>query len=114
MITVKNLTNSPYDLQTVSGLVRLPAFGEVSGEFAGDYVQLLEASMAVKVIDALAARDPLDHDGDGRKGGSKPAEPAGDVLQRLRDEYAELTGSKPHHLWKEMRLQSEIDKALEA
>ena len=33
-----------------------------------------------------------------------------DGLQSLRDEYAELKGEKPHHLWKEDRLKEEIEK----
>lgn len=113
MVTVKNLTNSPYDLQTTKGFVRLPAFGEVSGDFTGDYLQLLEASMAVKVI-ASPARDPLDHDGDGRKGGSKSSSEADDATLKLRAEYKELTGKDADGRWKADRIQSEIDKALEA
>lgn len=114
MATVKNLTNSPFDLPTVSGTVRLPAFGEAEGEFTGDYLQLLEASMAVKVVDAPASTvDPLDHDGDGKKGGSQPASDADDEVLRLRAEYTDLTDKKPHHLWRAERLQTEIDKALE-
>lgn len=58
--------------------------------------------------------DPLDHDHGGRKGGSKPATEAPEIVQRLRDEYTELTGKKPHHLWKAERIQAEIDKALES
>lgn len=49
MRTITNLTNSPYDLESAEGPVRLPAFGEVTGEFSGEYLELLEASMAVRV-----------------------------------------------------------------
>lgn len=110
MTTVKNLTNSPYDLQAKGGFVRLPAFGEVSGEFTGDYLQLLEASLAVKVLNAPTARDPLDHDGDGKKGGSKPA-PDRD-LDDLRAQYEELFGEAPDKRWGAPRLQSAIDEEL--
>lgn len=78
---IRNLTNSPYDLQSTDGPVRLPAFGEVEGEFAGAYVELLAASRAVEIVDGEPVkRDPLDHDGDGRRGGSLP----GDQSTRAR------------------------------
>ncbi len=32
-----------------------------------------------------------------------------DDIEALRAEYTELTGEKPHHLWKEARLRSEIE-----
>lgn len=98
MITVKNLTNSPYDLQTTKGLVRLPAFGEVSGEFTGDYLQLLEASMAVKVLNAS----------------SKSADGDRDEIARLRAEYQGLLGKRPFPGWGAEELQKRIDEALAA
>lgn len=36
-----------------------------------------------------------------------------DELQALKDEYLELSGKKPHHLWKEPRLKEEIAKLKE-
>ena len=107
-----NRTNSPFDLQAVGGKVALPANGEVVAEFDADYLDLLRAARIVAV--ELVVRDPLDHDGDGRKGGSLPASAANDEVKRLRAEYTDLTGKRPHHLWKAPRLQSEIDTALEA
>ncbi|MBN7804902.1 hypothetical protein JZX86_05925 [Agrobacterium rosae] len=108
MVTVKNLTNSPFDLIGVDGAVRLPAFGEVTGEFEQTYVDLLEASMAVSV-----SKDahPLDHDGDGKKGGSKPAEES-DELTKLRSDYAEVVGKRPYHGWTAEELQEKIDAKL--
>lgn len=93
MVTVKNLTNSPYDLMGKGGTVRLPAFGEVSGEFTCDYLQLLEASMAVKVIET-------------------PNDAAEGDLARLRAEYTDLTGKKPFGGWGAEELQKRIDTAL--
>ena len=49
MYKIKNLTNSPYDLQCADGPVRLPAFGEIEGDFCDDYLDLLRASGAVSV-----------------------------------------------------------------
>lgn len=67
MHKVRNLTNSPFDLNTTTGKVVLPAFGEVEADFEPNYLQMLRQARTVDVID-----HPLDHDGDGRKGGSKP------------------------------------------
>ena len=111
MVTVKNLTNSPYDLPSTKGMIRLPAFGEVSGDFSGDYLQLLEASMTVKVIEGQLKRDPLDHDEDGKKGGSKPAEHS-DELAKLRADYADIVGKKPYHGWSAEELRAKIDASL--
>lgn len=118
MVTVKNLTNSPYDLETTAGFARLPAFGELTrptkdepGEFTGDYLQLLEASMAVQVLAAPSKSDPLDHDGDGQKGGSKPAEES-DELTKLRADYLDVMGKRPYHGWTAEQLQEKIDAHL--
>jgi hypothetical protein len=70
MHKIKNLTNSPFDLNTVDGKVVLPAFGEIEADFDPGYLQMLRKARTVEVSD-----HPLDHDGDGKKGGVKPAEP---------------------------------------
>lgn len=111
MVTVKNLTPSPYDIQTVDGFERLPAYGEVTAEFTGDYLQLLESSMAVQVLDAPSKPDPLDHDGDGKKGGSKSADES-DELTRLRADYLEVVGKRAYHGWDAAELQEKIDAKL--
>jgi len=49
MTKIINLTGSPHDLQSKSGVVRLPAFGEVAGEFSGEYLEILRASGSVTV-----------------------------------------------------------------
>lgn len=48
-VKLTNLTNSPYDLQSKNGPVRLPALGTVTGEFEGAYLDLLEIGGSVKV-----------------------------------------------------------------
>ncbi len=47
-VTIKNLTNSPFDLE---GGVRLPAMGEVTEDFSDDYIGLLKASPGVELVD---------------------------------------------------------------
>lgn len=113
MHKIVNRTSSPFDLQSMTGKVVLPAFGEVTAAFDAGYLDLLRAARTVDVKPTGKA-NPLDHDGDGKKGGSLPADAADAEIQRLRAEYTDLTGKKPHHLWKAGRLQSEIDKVLEA
>ncbi len=108
MVKVINLTNSPYDLQGVDGAIRIPAMGEVEGEFQDEYLALLEASMAVKIVQES---DPLDHDKDGKKGGSKSV-PEDDQLKKLRDDYQEVFGKKAYHGWDAKTLQEKIDAKL--
>lgn len=92
MITVKNLTNSPFDLQSPKGTVRLPAFGQVSGEFNGEYLQLLKASLAVEVIEKT--------------------EDSADGLVKLRADYFEFFGKRAYHGWSAEELQEKIDAKL--
>lgn len=68
MHKIKNLTNSPFDLNAVDGKVLLPAFGEVEADFAPDYLAMLRKARTVDVLP-----HPLDHDDNGVKGGAKPA-----------------------------------------
>ncbi|RWX78268.1 hypothetical protein EPK99_06445 [Neorhizobium lilium] len=105
MVKVMNLTNSPYDLQGKEGVIRLPAMGEAEGDFQDDYLALLEASMAVRII------DPLDHDHDGKKGGSKAPDESAE-LTKLRADYHEIVGKKAYHGWDAAELQEKIDAKL--
>ena len=57
------------------------------------------------------ARDTLDHDGDGRKGGApKPADDAGE-LATLRAEYEAKLGKKPFMGWSADELTKRIAEA---
>ena len=109
MVTVKNLTNSPYDLPTVDGFVRLPAFGEVDGDFTDDYVHLLESSMAVKIMKAEEKSSPKRNNAAKSAKAAKSVDPA---LTKLRKDYAELTGKKPFGGWGAEELQKRIDTVL--
>lgn len=50
---IRNLTPGPFDIESLHGIVRLPALESVSGEFDDDYLVLLEACGMVE-IEALA------------------------------------------------------------
>ena len=111
--TLKNQSGFPLDVPTIAGPVILPAYGEVIAELDALNAEVMRQSPYVELVEGDQV-DPLDHDGDGRKGGS--AAPAGDAdeLKRLRAEYTDLAGKKPFAGWKADRLQSEIDKLLVA
>lgn len=51
-LTIRNLTNSPFDLE--NGL-HLPAMGEVTEEFTNEYAALLQASPGVEAVSAPVA-----------------------------------------------------------
>lgn len=101
MKKITNLTNSPYDLQGVDGPVRLPAFGSVEGEFSGEYLDLLAASMAVRVEDADAPAPGAAED----LQGVAAAEPAD-----ARAEYESLAGKPADKRWSDKRVAEEIAK----
>ncbi|WP_047219130.1 hypothetical protein [Delftia lacustris] len=117
MKKITNLTNSPYDLQGVDGPVRLPAFGSVEGEFSGEYLGLLAASMAVRVEDAEApasAPEPepepnADEDLQGVDAAAEPAEPAD-----ARAQYEALAGKPADKRWSDKRVAEEIAKLQKA
>jgi hypothetical protein len=58
----------------------------------------------------LIAADPLDHDGDGRRGGS-PKHDAGDDLTAARAAYQEAVGKRPFHGWSIDELNAKIAEA---
>lgn len=49
MHKITNRTNSPFDLQTTTGRVFLPAMGEVAGMFDAAYLEILALAGNVKV-----------------------------------------------------------------
>jgi hypothetical protein len=51
------------------------------------------------------AVDALDHDGDGKKGGSLPVD---EDVKALRAQYRELTGKKPFHGWDAVALREKL------
>lgn len=116
MLTIKNLTNSPHPIVLADGTKAiLPARGRLENvEVHPLYLTAYRSLGYFQITESeTKVADPLDHDGDGKKGGSQPASDADDEVLRLRAEYTDLTDKKPHHLWRAERLQTEIDKALE-
>lgn len=71
--TIKNPLNSPYNVAGEEGQVHIPARGEVTEPFTDMQIHAIRATGYFTVTEAGKKRDPLDHDGDGRKGGA--AEP---------------------------------------
>lgn len=110
-VTIKNLSGIPFDVATLNGPAILPANGEIEADLSAFELEVMRQSPTVQVIEGKAEKkpDPLDHDGDGGKGGSKPAEERG--LDKLRED-AEGLGIKVDQRWGEKRLQAEIDKKL--
>lgn len=72
-------------------------------------------SAGYKIIDIRfkPARDPLDHDGDGRKGGSKAPEGDKEELAALRAEYEAKLGKKPFAGWKADELRKRMAEAVQ-
>lgn len=75
MFKITNLTNSPHDL-----VIRLPAMGTVTADFTPAYLDAMRGlgCFEIEEVGAAAQPDPLDHDGDGHKGGSAPAPASSD------------------------------------
>lgn len=58
MHEIKNLTNSPFDLETLDGPKRLPAMGTVSGNFEPNYLASLQAFGMYEVREVEAPKPP--------------------------------------------------------
>ena len=116
MKKITNLTNSPYDLQGVDGPVRLPAFDSVEGEFSGEYLDLLAASMAVRVEDAEApAPAPASQ--------PEPEPSAAEDLQGVdaaagladaRAQFEAVAGKPADKRWSDKRVAEELAKLQKA
>ena len=67
--TIKNPLNSPYSVAGEKGQVHVPARGEVTDDFSDMQIQAIRDVGYFEVSEGAAKRDPLDHDGDGERGG---------------------------------------------
>jgi len=122
MTKIINRTNSPYDLAGVSGNVRLPAFGEVEGEFSCEYLDILAAGGLVTIEDSTSEPKPSEpvevesHVEPPALSVEAPAaqtaetETPDDDVNTLKEAYRSLSGKEPDKRWAEKRLRSEIDK----
>ena len=88
------------------GIATLPGQPATASEASVDSAEMTTRQFRQKA-------DPLDHDGDGKKGGSKPA-PERSGLDDLRDEYRTVVGSDPDARWGAARIAAEIDKFRDA
>lgn len=110
MLTIKNLTNSPYPVVLADGSKEmLPARGTLENvDVHPQHVSLYRAIGYFQITESGGEPAPL-------KKAKKPKaspEPVDPALAKLRKDYKELTGKKPFGGWKADRLQAEIDKAL--
>lgn len=103
--TLKNISGFPLDIPTASGPVVLPAYGEVIAELGALDAEVMRQSPYVEI--AEGKRDPLDHDDDGKKGGSPKVEQSDD-LAAARAEYTEKMGKRPFHGWDVETLRKKI------
>lgn len=117
MVKIKNLTNSPHDL-----VIRLPAMGSVTAEFAPEYLTAMEGMGYFEITrDEPAPKPQLDHDGDGKAGGVADSSPLTDAEEaelieamsddELRDFIERKAGKAPHPRTGHDKL---VDKAKEA
>ena len=98
MIKIKNLTNTPYELTDVDGKKTIvPAMGEITGKFDGEYLNLLIMCGAFEVVEKQADS-------------KKQANANESSIDDLKSEYHELTGKKPNGKWGAERLLSEVEK----
>ena len=72
--------------------------------------EVMNGRMSVNDARAAIGRDPLDHDGDGRKGDS-PKPEASDELTEVRAEYQRVLGKRPFHGWSVDELREKIAAA---
>lgn len=103
---IKNTSRAPQGVHCVDGLKFIEPGATRTLVVADGYVE------RVKALPFLEAEwvDALDHDADGKKGGSVK-QPADDDLKALRAEYAEKIGKKPFGGWDAETLRAKIAEA---
>lgn len=86
---------------------RDPRYAQLLGKLGYSTRHMVAADDAVT---APAKPHPLEHDGDGRKGGAKAG--AGHDIKDLREQYQEIIGKRPFPGWDADELRKRIDEAL--
>lgn len=82
---------------------------EVTDGLKASWFEEVEPEVAAA---AEAAKAPLDHDGDGKMGGSVAPEKT-PLLKQLRKQFRDLFGKKPFSSWGEAELQAKLAEAKE-
>lgn len=96
MTKIKNLSGSPFDIQTLSGPAIIEAFGTLEAEFENVYLDLLLACRTI----ALDDESPV----------KKKAAPESSNENDAEKLYEALAGKKPDGRWTHERLAKEIAK----
>lgn len=119
MTTIKNLTGSPFDIQTLNGPKVVGAFGKLEAEFDPVYLGILLAGRAFAVEsqdDDSQAADSLVEQA-AEAGGEEAVEDAEADEQAEQnsemtdaERYQAITGKKPDGRWSDERLAAELEK----
>lgn len=106
MHSITNNSQAPQGVHTVSGMKFIRP-GQTRD------LELTEAGLTLAQRLSFLSIDggPLDHDGDGKPGGSITADPTDDMA-KLRAEYTDLFGKRPFNGWDAAELQAKIDAKL--
>ena len=99
MTKIKNLSGSPFDIQTLSGPRIIPAFGKLEAEFDPVYLDILLSGRSI-VID------------ESKPNKAEPKQEEKDPVTQESDaeRYERLTGKKPDGRWSAERLAEELAK----
>lgn len=124
MPKIKNLTNSPIEIQSTEGMKVIPSFASLEGEFDPEYLNLLKLCGSVSVVDANEVEEELqapipapvtiqeeqqqDDDGDEDEQQEAPKAPLS-----LREEYAAMMGKPAPKAWNDKKLAAEVKKLKE-
>lgn len=126
MPKIKNLTNSPIEIQSTEGMKIIPSFGSLDGEFDPEYLNLLKLCGSVRVEDADEGEEELqapipapvtiqeeqqqddDDDEDEQEAQEAPKQPLS-----LRDEYAAMMGKPAPKAWNDKKVAAEVKKLKE-
>lgn len=100
MYNLRNLTNSPYVITLAEGGTKvLPARGELKDvEVHYMHVQQIKNCGYIEISDSGKSSDT-------------ESSSEGGGLEKLREEYTDLTGEEPDLRWGKKRLESEIEQA---
>lgn len=112
MLTIKNHLNSPQSIHTSEGIHILAAMGEMTCEALDPiYGPLYRQSQFLTITEGKAVDIKEVAPAEQRPTVEQNEDEDGE-LDKLRAEYEELIGRKPHHKMKAETLQEAIDKAL--